>query len=472
MIEAAHRHFPWSRSSVIGVMVFLQVAIGCSSYREQPLSPQAVAAKLQTPDRATLSMQVQDFHHPRLAPVRIDPELDLDPDQLAVIAVLINPGLRTLRDERAVAEAQVIQAGILPNPQLAVGADLAVHGPDGTEKPGHSAGLGWEVTALITRSSRRDAAQAHTDAVALDVAWQEWQIAAATKTAAVRLAAAEQRLVLLEETSRMLTDRQDTIRRAVLAGWVSQLDEHAAALTAREAADLAFDLRQECIALRLQLRRLLGFPPDHPIGVRLAQWPTIIDIPVGLADELEVQRLDLLALRRGYDSQDALVRAAILGQFPKISLGLTHASDTGAVRTLALGLTVDLPFFDRNQGVIASEEATRQRLFDEYVQRLFDARHDLAAAISDAETTMLRITRQDGALTTMAADTSAVVAWSAAGQVDGGTAQTAVVQLAQKRGEALASRQHLAELRIAIELAAGRLLVVGGSPRDLDRKGP
>jgi cobalt-zinc-cadmium efflux system outer membrane protein len=331
--------------------------------------------------------------------------------------------------------------------------------------------LGWEITSLITHGARKEAATAHADAVDLDGAWLEWRAAAATRTAAVRLAGAEQRLALTEEIDRTLSDHAALMHRAGAAGIITRLDESITAASASDAHAATLDLRHECVALRLQLGRLLGFPPGRHVGVRVASWPTRLVIPPGLADGLANERLDLLALQRGYDSQDALVRAAILAQFPKISLGFTSARDTGAVSTLNLGVTIDLPLFDRNQGVIANEVATRQQLFDEYAQRLFEARHDLALALAEAEATAEKIAQLDEAITASDPEAALVAKAAAAGQMDLLTAQAVTARITQKRAEAVSSRQHLAELRIAIELAVGHMLDIPRSPAVAPRTG-
>ena len=51
--------------------------------------------------------------------------------------------------------------------------------------------------------------------------------------------------------------------------------------------------------------------------------------------------------------------------------------------TTGFGVTIDLPLFDRNQGAIAVEDATRTKLFDEYVARLFEARGEIARIVAD-----------------------------------------------------------------------------------------
>src|SRR5205823_9166540 len=113
---------------------------------------------------------------------------------------------------------------------------------------------------------------------------------------------------------------------------------------------------------------------------------------------VESRRLDLLGLRQGYASQDAIVRAAILAQFPKMSVAFVRAKDNTNVQSTGFNVVVDVPIFDRNQGVIATERATRQRLLDEYNQRVFEARSDIATAIADIRSLGLQIAAAEEAL--------------------------------------------------------------------------
>ena len=122
-------------------------------------------------------------------------------------------------------------------------------------------------------------------------------------------------------------------------------------------------------------------PRARPNGWRAART---------LPTAMEERRLDLVALRLGYDSEEATLRAAVRAQFPKITLGLTRASDNSALKSLGPNAVFDLPFFDRNQGNVAMEKATRQQLFDDYVGRVYDARNDIAKAAADLRFTARR----------------------------------------------------------------------------------
>ncbi len=102
----------------------------------------------------------------------------------------------------------------------------------------------------------------------------------------------------------------------------------------------------------------------------------------GLVPRL-ARRPDLLALQAGYRSQEALFRGAVLAQFPALNVGLTRARDTSGLYTMGFGLSLSLPIFNGNRGNVAIERATRNRLFDEYQQRLATADSDVEAALAN-----------------------------------------------------------------------------------------
>ncbi len=454
---------------IIGVVV-IAILGACSTYRAQPLSDEAVNTALTPPTWPELQVRVADLHHLRLPTQSINPAGPFSPEQLALVAVVANPGLRAIRAEHALAEAQLLQAGILPNPQLSVGTDLAVSSPDGLATPGNAVGLSWDLSGLITRGAKRAAAQAHVEQVALDIAWQEWVVAEGAKQAAVKIAAAEARLTITRELAALLAEQHALVAQGFATGVTTILENNASEVASNDTERQVHDNEHELLRLRLQLNRLLGLPPEQTVVVRVESWATRLDIPMELVGALTDRRLDLIALRRGYDSQEEGLRAAILGQFPKFGLSLARATDTSNVRTLNLGVTIDLPLFDRNQGVIASETATRQKLFDEYTQRVFEARSDLAIALADAAALSRIIVIIDGQAQAAQVQTKALQQAVEARAIDALSASASAIQLLQKRQDAVTLREQLAETAIAIELAAGQVLA--HSPATVGKENP
>jgi outer membrane protein TolC len=177
-----------------------------------------------------------------------------------------------------------------------------------------------------------------------------------------------------------------------------------------------------------------------------------------LADDLRARRLDLLGLQQGLESQDATLRAAILAQFPKMSAGFVKASDTTNVHTTGFIVAVDVPIFDRNQGVIATERATRQRLRDEYTQRAFEARSDIAVALADIRSLDRQIAAAQEALPLLEKLVDSAQTAVEQRNADVLSYYTARSNLLQKRIQLIKLQEQLLEAHTALEIASGRYL--------------
>jgi cobalt-zinc-cadmium efflux system outer membrane protein len=117
----------------------------------------------------------------------VDLRRGIGPDDAAAIALYSNPALRAIRDRRGLAAAQLIQAGILPNPVVSYARDFVTGGSTAGTRDGYTFSAGWEFTALIPFLPKQSAARKNFQSVDLDVAWQEWQIAVNARAAVYRV---------------------------------------------------------------------------------------------------------------------------------------------------------------------------------------------------------------------------------------------------------------------------------------------
>ncbi len=423
-----------------------------------PLTPAAVYAAQQPPDMAELRIPASEIDHPILQSVELNPDEGLSPDSAAVLAVLLNPSLRTIRDQKDLLSAQLLDAGLLPNPELIYTLGVPTAGPTAGRVTAYGLGVSWDVTSLISQAAKNGAAGAQNEALALDVGWQEWQVAQAAKTAVYQLVSLQNRIPLAEEASRGLSRTVAQIQKAVADGSMTSAALNAARTESRRADENLLDLEQQADRLRLQLKQLLGVPPDSPISLSPdIDLPDPVEPPAGptLLEGLEQRRLDLLALRRGYDSQEESVRVAILDQFPKINLGPTISRDTDSIQTTGFALGIELPFFNRKQGKIALERATRQKLFDEYMNRVFAARSDIELILSGIHFTNAQISVARAAETDLKELLESYRPALADGRIDALTYSTAENDLAAARMKVFALKGQLAQAVVALELAAG-----------------
>src|SRR5207244_2090608 len=159
------------------VIFLILLSTGCARYRARPLTADVVEGELATPDEGALRVATAQLRHPMLSPVQIDLARGISPDEAAVIAVIVNPELRAERDARGIAAAQLLTAGLLPNPTLTAGLDFPHDSSPPDNFTAYNVGLDWEVTSLITRDAKRRAASAQAQSVALAGAWKEWPVA-------------------------------------------------------------------------------------------------------------------------------------------------------------------------------------------------------------------------------------------------------------------------------------------------------
>jgi outer membrane protein, heavy metal efflux system len=432
--------------------------LGCSHYQPKPLTDEAVQQQLQTPTVQQLTSQAAQIKHPLLKPVTFNLQDGLSPDEAAILAVLRNPELRAARDKRGIANAQLLQAGLLPNPTLSYNFAALNGGLDQGKVTGFGLGLAWEITSLITQSNKITAAEAEQKAVDLQIAWQEWQIAQAAKTAVYKLLTYSNQQRLLEEMAQRLESNQALLQVAADKGLVTEL-ERIAAINAKNGVEL----RLQALVLQKnqqqqRLNRTLGLKPDETITLEpyLALTNEWAAPSYGkLTHDLSNRRLDLLALQQAYKNQDEQVHIAVLQQFPKISIGFTQTKNNSNYYTIGAGVSVTLPIFDQNQGQISLAEATRQQLFDEYTNRVFQSNAD----ITELLTTITSLNQQIQSVYLAIPDLESLVNTYKkaieAGQADVLTYYTSWNNCTDKKIELLSLQLQLDEARIALDIATG-----------------
>lgn len=322
-----------------------------------------------------------------LATHRFDPSDGLDVTEVAMLAVANSPALKVKRDDLGIARAQAFAAGLLPDPQLSLGEDFPRHASAGLTTA-FNLGLSEDITALLTRSSRQAVARSQSDKVNLDLLWAEWQTVAQARLLfdeVLNLRAQAQRLAA-EQAALATVDQY--IQAALRAGNLTY-DSASAGLNA--GADVRKRLADNAIVLhqaQSDLHLLLGLASAAPLALAGAPYraaPTPAQVAQAL-NELPARRPDLLALKAGYQSQQAKLRAAVLAQFPALTIGFNTARDTSAIYTNGFTVGITLPLFDRNRGNIAIEKATRQQLKDDYAARVLGTRSDMQRLLADLAT--------------------------------------------------------------------------------------
>jgi len=426
------------RSAMTWALAALPALAGCTSYRPLPLAldaqPQQSAAALR--------------HATALPPT-------LSVDDVAVLAAENNPELIAARTQRGLARAQVLEAGLLPNPSLSVGYEFLISGL-GTTNP-ITLAVGQDLRSLVTLSSKRRAARQSARAIDASLLWQEWQTIAKARLQAVDLIEGEQQRQGLQRELDVLLDRAARSRQA-LAGGDSTLPALLPELTAAADARAQLDaLVRTQESRRRDLNLLLGLAPEAPLPLdpHIALTPIDAQAVKHSLEDLANRRPDLLALQLGYRSQEERVRAAILAQFPLFSLGVAGERDNTDIKSAGPSITLDLPVFERNQGNIAIERATRAQLHEEFSARLISARSEVLALLADQQLQQQQLAGKRVQLAELGEAAQRAESAFRAGDLDERSYIDVRSSDSAKNQEVLAMEQLLLEQQIAIATLIG-----------------
>ena len=448
---------PWLASGALAALLS-----GCALYHPMPLDETTRAEALAPLRLDRVKVAAAALEHPLVKPIVIDGAGGFSPDEIAVMAVIVSPQLRALRDQRGVARAQVIQAGILPNPQLSRTLDYP-HETDPTAVTAKNTTLSWDLSTLLARHDEIAAARANAEAVDLQIAWAEWQVAQDARLRSFRLLSMQTQLPLAREIEEGLTHNIEAIRKALARGYKTTADLTAATDLLTQARNNRLALEQAISADRLTLNIALAIPVEQTLQIKPAGKFPELAAQQGALDELlggiEKRRLDLVALQLGYRSQEATLRAAVKSQFPRIGVSFTRANDSSNITTLGGGVNLELPIFDRRQGVVAAAKASRQQLFDEYYARVAEARAEVRQILENLaaiRTQLEEATRSLPDLEQLAASYEKAYQSNNADVV---TFRDAHAALATRRMEQSRLQQDLLELSVALEIATGRPLL-------------
>ncbi len=422
---------------LLALNVACLVLAGCESYSPAPLNR-----------GAKLAERLADLPHPAApGPQTID--------SVGRLVIENNPDLRAARANRGVAAAEMLQAGILPNPSVNAGYAFLLGGP--ATVGALTASIGQDLKSVVTLTARRSAAGAAAEQVDASLLWQEWQTVGKARLLMVELVEGEKQRRLLEQTRAVLDARLKTERQAMAAGNVTLTTVVPAQTAVADLRKQLDDLDRQQAARRRDLNALIGLAPDVPLP--LAER---IDLPAldpaamrKLVNDLADRRPDLIALQLGYRSQEEKVRAAILGQFPALVFGGVGGRDTGDVRSAGPQITMDLPLFNRNQGQIALARATRQKLRDEFAARLAAAKGEIQGILDEEAL----LARQIMAVTTQVSELRHAVRGAEQAYRDGnldarGYVDLKVAALA-KATELVALKQVRLERRVALATLSG-----------------
>jgi outer membrane protein TolC len=387
-----------------------------------------------------------------LKSITVDVRAGLTPDEVAVLAVLNSPDLRAKRAAAKVSDAQLFDAGLLPDPTIDLSADFPT---TAGASIAWTASIAMDVQALLTRSASLASARASARQADLDLLWAEWGAAQQARQLAETALTDEARARALQRVRDQAADRAARSRAAQARGDVTSQTAGADLAVELDAEAQLTSALHDAAAARRQLNALLDMKPDVPLplvpGVPTAGYDAAAI--ASAAAHVAQRRPDLLALQAGYAAEDANLRKAILTQFPLQNLSGNRARDNTGIYSFGGAGTFALPIFNGNRGQVAIEKATREQLHEEYQARLDQIEAEIAQDRAELETAQKQVRDLEASVPDLEAMAARAQAAYDRGDIDSGTYLTMVQAAFSRRADLEDKRLQAFQAEAAIETA-------------------
>ena len=370
--------------------IAIALAVGCVSYRSQPLDERALLKELQGIRLEALGEgDAGSPSAPQAGMPVIHLEQGLSADAAVAVALYLNPGLRAARRERGIAEGELVSAGLLANPVISASW---LHIQDFTTDFASGLidlGLDWVPPRPGEIDAKKALARARIEEVGAEISAMEWRVAADVRKAHLGVRIASEQVRLAEGSLKLQERVLQFIRDKRGLGDATDLDtslaevERASALQGRELA--AGDLERA----QQELNALLGLPPLATFeldGGSEPLEPEIARLDPARIELLMLQhRPEIAAARSAYDQAEQRLRLACLASWPWFSIGLRYERDAGegssSITKLGAATDLDLPILNHNQGAIAALTADRDRLREAFRTQVHLGRAEVNEAL-------------------------------------------------------------------------------------------
>lgn len=354
---------PGQRLFVHGLLGAVLLA-GCRHFDPMSVSPYEGARKLE--GRTLSDPALRSFLEASLGHrVAAWPLGRWDLEVLTLAAGYFHPDLAVARADWRVARAGVQTAGARPNPTLGLAPEFVSNARTAVSPWIAALHLDWPIETAGKRGHRVARAEELTRSARLGLDGAVWRVRGELRAALVELGALDARAAHLERELALRRDLLRLLEARLDAGSISR-----ATLTPQRLAALqaAFDLA-EARGLRDQARARVaasvGVPERALEGVHLVPpAPEPAEARALLSNYARrralLGRTDVLGGLAEYAASQAALQLEIARQYPDLHLGTGYQFDQGANKW-ALGLVVELPLLNRNEGPIAEAEALRAR---------------------------------------------------------------------------------------------------------------
>ncbi len=368
---------------LLGVALFT----GCAHFQAHPISPEKTAAQLES--RRLDDAGLKGFLKQNSGrEVKDWPRKSWDLQDLTLAAFYFHPNLEVARAQWLVASAGVRTAGARPNPSVSVtpGYDRQI---PGNYSPWFvPVTFDWPIETAGKRGKRMAEAEKNSEMARWNFVSAAWQIRSGVRASLLDFKIAERRAALLEEQFASQKQIVILLQERFAAGEISRPEATIAQIALNKTQLDLGEARSRHAEARGRLAEALGLTEAALQGEALNfdfSAPGVEALTSAEARRVALRsRADIFAALADYAAAEADLNLQVARQYPDLHLGPAYAWNTGQAgdSQWSLGLTLELPILDQNQGPIAEAEARRKLAAAKFVQLQSQVIGDIERAVA------------------------------------------------------------------------------------------
>lgn len=307
--------------------------------------------------------QPTPFYEADESQVLVEPAAALTLDKALDLVLTSNPSLSSARYLAASSEGLVTQAGVIPNPILSV--EVEDTGQRSTRTTTSTLSIPLELGGK--RSARLAAAELTQDVAESDLQGVHADIRSQAISAFFNVLIAQERVSLNAGSVEIARGALRVASQRVAAGKVPPLEANRAQVELANAQLEQNEAENMLSSARRRLSALWGNP--SPIFTRvegnvdvLPERPALDDLATALAGSPLMQ-----SARLSVERSRAQIEVERSKRYPdvELSVGVARNNELGRNQTI-VGVSVPLPFFDRNQGNLYEASMLAYKSRDDY----------------------------------------------------------------------------------------------------------
>ncbi len=342
---------------------------GCAHYHSRPLNAEKLAAQLESRRLEDEGLKKFFGQNSGRAPESW-PLAKWNLDSLTLAAFYFHPDLAVARAQWQLAEAGVKSAGGRPNPTLT--ASPQYNTTTLVPTPWAPA-VNFDLP--IETAGKRSKRIAEAEKISESARWQfisaAWQIRSGVRTALAGFSMAERRLPLLQKQIAAQREIVSLMQGSFAAGATSRPELTTAQMALTKLQLDVSSAEAKSAEARSRLAEAVGVSSVALEGIEFAAdfiSPATADLNSLTARRAAlVGRADIRAALADYAAAENNLRLEIAKQFPDVHLNPGYQYDQGDNKW-SLGLSVELPVFNQNQGAIAESRARRKLAAAKFLQ--------------------------------------------------------------------------------------------------------